>query len=62
MSKDPKFKTVANAIRIEVDKTTDDVFIIFKITDLQFKQKVRESWADDIELELINKSLKIKGN
>lgn len=52
-----KTETVAKAIRLEVDESRDDVYIVFKITDEKFKQKVRVDWQDDIEVKLVNKSL-----
>ena len=55
-----KYETVAKAIRLEVDEGKDDVYIIFKITDERFKQKVRAEWEDDIEVKLVNKELHLK--
>jgi hypothetical protein len=52
-----KYETVAKAIRLEVDESKDDVYIIFKIVDERFKQKVREDWREDIEVKLVNKNL-----
>lgn len=54
-------KKVATAVRLEVDENKDDVYIVFLITDEQFKQKVRENWLQDLECKLINKSLVRKG-
>lgn len=52
-----KYETVAKAIRLEVDEGKDDVYIIFKIVDERFKQKVRDDWKEDIEVKLVNKEL-----
>jgi len=52
-----KYETVAKAIRLEVDESKDDVYIIFKIVDERFKQKVRADWKEDIEVKLVNKEL-----
>ena len=52
-----KYETVAKAIRLEVDESKDDVYIIFKIVDERFKQKVRDDWKEDIEVKLVNKEL-----
>lgn len=60
MSKDPKYHTVANAVRLERVEETDEVFIVFQITDEDFKQRIQKNWLDDIELKLIGKSLIIK--
>lgn len=60
MSKDPKFHTVAKAVRLERDSNTDEVFIVFQVIDEDFKQRIQKHWKDDIELEMKDKSLIIK--
>lgn len=50
MSKDPKFNTVAKAVRLERIEATDDVFVVFQIVDEDFKQRIQNNWLDDIEL------------
>lgn len=50
-------ETVAVAVRMEYDKNKDDVYIVFKIINERFKQKVRDEWEDDIILKMINTSL-----
>lgn len=45
---------VATAVRMEYDKNNNEVYIVFRIIDEKFKQKVRDSWEDEIELKLIN--------
>lgn len=57
MSKDPKYNTVAKAVGMQVDNNSDDLYIVFKITDEAFKQKIRENWLDDIELKMFGKEL-----
>lgn len=60
-SKDPKYQVVASAVRVEVDNTTDDIYLVFKIVNEQFKQKIRGNWQDDVELLLVEKdSISIK--
>lgn len=58
--KDPKCHTVAKAVRLEENSKTDETFIVFKIIDTKFKQKVREDWNGDIELVLDGKILNVK--
>ena len=60
MSKDPRYKTVARAVRLEIDEDKGEFFIVFKVTDSQFKKHLRDHWLDDIELKLFGKNLKIK--
>jgi len=60
MSKDPKFHTVAKAIRLECVQETGDVFIIFQIVDEKFKKRIKDEWMDEVEMRLINKDLVLK--
>lgn len=50
--------TVAQAIRIEYNDSTDTMYIVFEIVDEHFKSKIRQDWTQDIELKLIGRSLK----
>jgi hypothetical protein len=54
--------TVARAVRMEVDPLTGDLYLVFKIIDESFKQRIRESWEADVELKILGRSLvEIKG-
>ena len=55
--KNDGYYTVAKAIRVEKNETTGDYFIVFKVTDEQFKKHIKENWLDDIELTVIGKNL-----
>lgn len=46
--------TVARACRLEFDKNNNDVYIVFKIIDEDFKKRVRENWEKDYQLEMAN--------
>lgn len=52
-----KYETIAKAVRIELDKKNDDIYIVFKIIDERFKKKVREDWLSDYELMIVDKNL-----
>ena len=58
--KDGKYEVVGEAVRLEVDELKDDVYIIFKIVDERFKQKVRADFDADIEVKVVNKQLVLK--
>jgi hypothetical protein len=49
--------TIARAVRIEIDPITGDVYLVFKVIDEAFKQKVRENWEQDLELRILGKDL-----
>lgn len=49
--------TVARAVRIEVDPLTGDLYLVFKIIDESFKQRIRENWEADVELKVLGKDL-----
>ena len=62
MSKDPKFHTVAKAVRLERIQETDEVFIVFQVIDEMFKQRIQNNWEDDVELKLVVKEKDCNAN
>jgi hypothetical protein len=52
-----KHDTVARAIRMEIDPITGDLYLVFKVIDESFKQRVRENWINDVELMVLGKDL-----
>ena len=52
-----KHNTVARAIRMEIDPITGDLYLVFKVIDESFKQRVRDNWMDDVELKLLGRAL-----
>lgn len=44
------FEIVATCIRTDFDKTNDEVYLVFKIVNEEFKRKVREDLIHDINL------------
>lgn len=46
-------ETVATAVRLEIDNDTDDVFVVFQITDEKLKQTIRLDWEKDLPLRII---------
>jgi hypothetical protein len=44
--------TVARAVKMEIDKLTGDLYLVFKVIDEDFKKRVRENWNEDIELRI----------
>lgn len=49
--------TVARAIRMEVDPLTGDLYLVFKVIDEAFKQRIRENWEADVQLKILGKDL-----
>lgn len=49
--------TVARAIRMEIDPNTGVLYLVFKVVDEGFKQRVRENWDGDVELKILGKDL-----
>lgn len=49
--------TVARATRMEIDPNTGDLYLVFKVIDEGFKQRVREDWNQDVELRILGKDL-----
>lgn len=52
-----KYKTVASGIRVEIDEKTGDVYLVFQITDEDFKRKIRTEWEKDMPVRLIDRKL-----
>ncbi len=51
------YDTVARAIRMEIDPNTGDLYLVFKVVDEDFKQRVRENWSRDVQLEVMGRDL-----
>jgi hypothetical protein len=52
-----KYHTVAEAVRVEHDRHTDTVFLVFEIVDEKFKSRIKKDWTQDIPLRIIDKKL-----
>jgi hypothetical protein len=50
-------QTVARAVRVEIDPVDNTTYLVFKIIDESFKQKVRENWNNDVPVVVIGKDL-----
>jgi hypothetical protein len=60
MDKSALYKTVAEAVRIEYEEKSGAVYLVFEITDEDFKKRIKADWTVDIELELEDKKLLLK--
>lgn len=60
MNKSALYKVVAEAVRIEYDEKSGAVYLVFELTDEDFKKRIKENWVADIELELKDKKLILK--
>lgn len=50
-------RVVAEAVRLEFEEKTGDLYIVFKVKDEKFKQEIKKTWIEDIEYRIIDKSL-----
>ena len=50
-------KVVAEAVRLEYEEKTGDLYIVFKIVDEQYKQNIKKTWTEDIEYQIIDRKL-----
>lgn len=55
-----QYKEIAEAVRIEQDDESGELFIVFKITDHNFRKEVVNIWLQDIEYKIVNKRLVLK--
>ena len=53
-------KTIAEAVRIEFEQKTGELFIVFKVVDGKFKEDVKNNWTKDIEYRFIDRYLVTK--
>lgn len=51
------YDVVATAVRVETDSNTDEMFLVFKVVDEDFKNKVKKEWYKDTSLKIIDKTL-----
>lgn len=50
-------RTIAKAVRVEHDIKTDTLYLVFEITDEQFREEIRRDWMKDVEVKIIGKTL-----
>lgn len=50
-------KVVAEAVRMEYEEKTGDLYIVFKVKDEKYKQELKKNWTKDIEFRLVDKLL-----
>jgi hypothetical protein len=50
-------KVVAEAVRIEYEEKTGDLYIVFKVKDEKYKKDIKANWTKDIEFKLVDKFL-----
>ncbi len=55
--KNEQYQVIAKAIRIEKNIETDELYIVFEVTDQDFKKRIKLEWEGDLELKLIGKNL-----
>jgi len=60
MNKSALYRTVAEAVRIEYEEKSGAVYLVFEITDEDFKKRIKADWTADIEVELEGKKLILK--
>lgn len=56
-SKIASYQTIARAVRVEHDVKTDTIFLVFEVVDESFKQRIKNDWMQDIEVQIIGKDL-----
>lgn len=60
MAMPSKYTTVATGVRVEIDEKTGDTYLVFQITDEEFKRKIRTEWEKDMPVRLIDKKLVVE--
>lgn len=57
MSKLLPNQVVAEMIRMEVNQHTGQLYLVFEVRDLTFKQEMLKDWTQDFELQVTDKKL-----
>ncbi len=53
----PNEQVVGEAVRVEYEEKSGELYIVFKITDEQYKHTLKRDWTKDIEFRVIDKLL-----
>jgi hypothetical protein len=48
---------LAEAIRIDYENSSGEVYIVFQVLDEDFKKHIKDNWIDDIDLKIIGRKL-----
>jgi len=55
----PDQEVIAEAVRIEYEEKTGQLFIVFEVTNEKLKQDIKKNWTKDIEYKIVDKHLVI---
>lgn len=50
-------KVIAKAIRVDINESTGQVYLVFEVTDPSYKQSILREWINDIEFKIKDKNL-----
>jgi len=53
----PDQEIIAEAVRIEYEEKTGQLFIVFEVTNEKLKQDIKKNWTKDIEYKIVDKHL-----
>ena len=51
---------IGEAVRVEFSEKTGEIFLVFNITNEEFKNTIKKDWTQDIELKIIDKKIYLK--
>jgi len=50
-------KVIAKAIRVDINESTGQVYLVFEVTDPSYKRSILREWINDIEFKIKDKNL-----
>lgn len=53
-------QTIAQAVRVEYNEHTDELFLVFQVIDEGFKLRIKKDWMEDVSVKIIGKRLFLK--
>jgi hypothetical protein len=57
MDKMSEYEVVAEVVRIEHSEKDDEIYLVFKIVNDNFKRRIKKNWVSDVDLRIIGKGL-----
>lgn len=48
---------IGEAVRVEYTESNGDIFLVFKITDPNYKKIIKTKWNSSVEFKIIDKNL-----
>lgn len=48
---------LATAVRVEYNESTNEVYLVFLVTDEKFRQQIIKDWMQDLDVKLLGRKI-----